>query len=387
MKQSTKTLLIPGDFPPEVSGIATYFHEIWKFYDADSNMILAAKYKNYQEFDASSKLNIIRIGIPTGNSHLYKILKSMLYTIKTVHLHLKYKFDLIHCGQVLSSGMTGWFMKKLFGIPYFVYVYGSETYRFGKNKFLLKLIKKFLLEADSIIPNSQFTMEEFLALDIPKEKFKIITPGVDTEKFQPKNPDEELTKKHNLQNKKVLLTVARLDERKGHDKVIEAIAKIKENIPNIIYLIVGKGREKARLEELAKEFKVEDKVIFCGYVSDEDLPKYYNLCDIFILPNRQTSLDETLQGDYEGFGIVFLEASACGKPVIAGDFGGIRDAVENHKSGFIIDGNSTDEISTTVIKILNDHNLSTSLGNFGRQRAIDHYTWKIISENLNAIIE
>ncbi len=380
-----KTLLIPGDFPPEVSGIATYFHEIWQFYNPEENIILAAKYRNYKKFDKQSQLNTIRIDIPTGNSLIHKILKSIFYTIKVALLNRKYNFKLIHCGQVLSSGITGWLMNKLFNIPYIIYVYGSETYRFGNNRYLLKLIKKFLLEADQIIPNSQFTMNEFLALDIPKDKFTIITPGVDTARFYPEEPDIELVDKYQLQNKKVLLTVARLDERKGHDKVIEAIASLKEDIPDIVYLIVGKGREQKRLKSLVRKYKIRENVRFCGYVAEEDLPKYYNCCDLFILLNRQTSNDEQLAGDYEGFGIVFLEASACGKPVIAGNFGGIHDAVADTKSGYIIDGNNMTEITTTIKKLLlNDYN-KIQLGKYGRERAVEFFTWKKISQELDAI--
>jgi len=276
-------------------------------------------------------------------------------------------------------------MKKLFNIPYIIYVYGSETYRFGNNKYLLKLIEEFLMKADKIIPNSQFTMEEFMALDIPEEKFQIITPGVDTERFQPSTPNFDLVNKYQLQNKKVLLTVARLDERKGHDKVIEAIARLKKEIPNIVYLIVGKGRELKRLKALVRKYKIKENIRFCGYVPDEDLSKYYNCCDLFILLNRQTSDDEQLAGDYEGFGIVFLEASACGKPVIAGNFGGIRDAVEDDKSGYIIDGNDMTIITTTIKKLLlNDFN-KIQLGKYGRERVVEFFAWKKISKELNTI--
>jgi phosphatidylinositol alpha-1,6-mannosyltransferase len=358
-----KSLLIPGDFPPEVSGIATYFFEIWKFYDPENHYILTAKYKNYKKFDKQAGLNIIRTEIPTGDSIIHKIIKSIIYTVKTLYLHRKHNFQLIHCGQVLSSGMTGWLMKKLYNLPYIVYVYGSETYRFGNNQLLMKLIRTFLRNADSIVPNSKFTLQEFLALDIPREKFKIITPGVDTNRFQPENRDRELVEKYGLTNKKVLLTVARLDERKGHDKVIEAVAALKNEIPDIIYLIVGKGREQKRLKSLAKKLKVKDHVIFCGYVSDNELPKYYNLCDTFILLNRQTTQDENLSGDYEGF---------------------IADAVEDTKSGYIIDGEDLSAITTTIKKLLlNDFN-KIQIGKYGRERVVQDFTWKKIARDLKA---
>ncbi|MDD5765504.1 MAG: glycosyltransferase family 4 protein [Candidatus Marinimicrobia bacterium] len=323
-----KSLVIPNDFPPVVSGIATYFYEIWRYFPTENHTILCPKDKGWKTLDNVIKLNVIRRRIPSGDSIIAKLLKGKLYAFWVLILHLKYRFDVIHCGQVLSSGFTGWLMKKLFRVPYIVYVYGSETFRFGRNPLLIRLIGIFLRNADRIVPNSRFTMDEFLALGIPEEKFRIVTPGVDTARFIPAKKDENLMKKYGLAEKNlILLTVARLDERKGHDMVIRALPALVKKFPQIVYLVVGKGREEARLKQIADENSVTDYVIFCGYVADADLPKFYQLCDIFILLNRQTSDDDRLRGDYEGFGIVFLEASSCGKSVVAGNYGGIADAV------------------------------------------------------------
>jgi len=377
-----RSLLIPGDFPPVISGIATYFHEIWQNFPADNCFILAPKDSGWQDFDSSSSLNIIRRGIPTQNTTNAKLFKGFLHTFWTILLHIRYKFDIIHCGQVLSSGITGWTMKKLFKIPYIIYVYGSETYRFGNKPLLLKSIKSFLESADKIIPNSRFTMEEFLALGIPRDKFHIITPGVDTARFYPTEKNPDLIEQYDLEDKFVLLTVARLDERKGHDFVIRAVADLKNDSPNIVYLIVGKGREEQNLRSLVAEMGVEDQVIFCGYVSDEDLPKYYNLSDTFILLNRQSTDNKQLRGDYEGFGIVFLEASACAKPVIAGNFGGIADAIEDGKSGYIIDGKDLKAITNTIRLLIENSTKRDIIGQYGLQRVRNSFDWKTISRKV-----
>ncbi|MBL7136602.1 MAG: glycosyltransferase family 4 protein [Candidatus Marinimicrobia bacterium] len=382
-KISEKTsLLIPGDFPPVVSGIATYFHEIWRNFPSDKCYILASKDTGWKDFDSTSSLNIIRRKIPTGNSAKDKLLKGVLHTIWAFFLHIKYNFKIIHCGQVLSSGITGWVMKKLFGIPYIIYVYGSETFRFGNNRFLIKSIKAFLDNAERIIPNSRFTMREFLTLGIPRDKFDVITPGVDTSRFFPAPKEKSLVKKYNLSEKYVLMTVARLDERKGHDYVIRAIADLKNDYPNIVYLIVGKGREEQNLRSLVMETGVKDQVIFCGYVSDEDLPKYYNLSDTFILLNRQSTNNEQLRGDYEGFGIVFLEASACGKPVIAGNYGGIADAIEDQKSGYIIDGTDLSTVTDAIKSLIENSNKRNTIGQYGLNRARRSFDWKTISKKI-----
>ena len=380
-----KSLLIPGDFPPVVSGIATYFHEIWKYFPAEECYILAPRVDGWEEFDANSPLHIIRKRIPTGDSMKAKILKGILHSFWAFVLHLRYRFDAIHCGQVLSSGVTGWLLKKLCAVPYFVYVYGSETFRFGHSRLLRSAITSFLRNADRIVPNSRFTQEEFLQLGLEPEQFSIVTPGVDIDRFQPGKPDSQLVRNYDLEDKQVLLTVARLDERKGHDMVIRAMAELHRDFPQLVYLIVGKGREEDRLRELARENGVSNAVIFCGYVSDEDLPAYYRLCDIFVLLNRQRTDHERLRGDYEGFGIVFLEASACAKPVVAGNFGGIHDAVEDGKSGYVIDGTDLGSITKCFQRLLQNKNLRKELGLYGWKRAEQQFDWQLISQKIRAL--
>ncbi|MFH1212930.1 MAG: glycosyltransferase family 4 protein [Candidatus Neomarinimicrobiota bacterium] len=380
--RSKFSLLIPGDFPPVVSGIATYFYQIWRLLPTENNYILCPRDNGYEQFDQDARLNTIRRQISSGDSTRDKLLKGLLYAFWTLILHRKYRFHKIHCGQVLSSGFAGWLMHKLFGVPYVIYVYGSETYRFGRNRLFIKCIKVFLMNAELIIPNSHFTRDEFLALGIPPEKFRIVTPGVDTTRFKPAIKDLSLMEKYDLTGKTVLLTVARLDERKGHDIVIQAVADLARQFPQIVYLIVGRGREEERLRKLSAELNISDRVIFCGYVADNDLPKFYNLSDIFILLNRQTSDDPRLRGDYEGFGIVFLEAAACGKPAIAGNFGGTASAVSDGQSGLIIDGTDQTVVRQTIVTLIENSSLTKQLGQFGLERARRYFDWRIISEEI-----
>jgi len=381
-----KSMLLPGDFPPVISGIATYFHEIWKFFPQDKCLILAPKTPGWQDFDQKSALHIIRKKIPVDDTLKAKILKGILYTCWIIRLHLKQRFKVIHCGQVLSSGVTGWILHKLWKVPYIVYVYGSETLRFGHNPLLARGIKLFLKDAQYIIPNSQFTQQEFVNFGIPRHKFKVVTPGVDIDRFKPRPKPAHLIERYKLQSKQVLLTVARLDERKGHDKVLESLAALAPQFPDLVYLIVGKGREEKPLRQMAEEYQLTDRVIFCGFVPDDELPAYYNLCDIFILLNRQTHQHQRLTGDYEGFGIVFLEASACAKPVIAGNFGGIRDAIDDGKSGYIIDGTRTSIVTKYLRKLLVSPEQRQKMGQYGRKWAQQYFNWQTISEKIAPLV-
>src|SRR5207244_13456776 len=137
----------------------------------------------------------------------------------------------------------------------------------------------------------------------------------------------------------LLLSVGRLQRRKGHDVAIQAVAALRSRCPNVRYVIAGDGDERQRLERLVGEHHLEGRVLFAGIVADADLPAFYAACDVFLLPNR---VDD---GDIEGFGIVFLEAAASGRPVIGGDSGGVPEAVERDVTGLLVDGASVEAVA------------------------------------------
>lgn len=387
-----KSLLITNDFPPIVSGIATAFYQLWMLMPADNIVIMSPQVKNSADFDRNQPFKILRKWIPIGESPIAKLVKSIIIAFYAIIIVKKLKVDKLHCGQLISTGLAGLLCKRLFNIPYAVYVYGSETARFGGSKPVMKFVSKIIDEAEQLIPNSEFTLNEFLRFGVKKEKMVKITPGVDTEFFYPKEKSCSLQKKYNLKDQKVLLTVSRLDERKGNDMVIKALVKVLKKYPDTKYIIVGKGREESALKSIAKGLNLfgsgshKDKVVFAGYVDDKDLPDYYNLCDIFIMPNRETVEHKQLRGDFEGFGIVFMEASACAKPVIAGKSGGVEEAVEEGVSGLFVDPNSIEDIADTIIRLFDDKELSERLANNGRLRAKLHYDWRLLSKTLLRIL-
>ena len=196
---------------------------------------------------------------------------------------------------------------------------------------------------------------------------------------------EKLIKKYNLEDKFIFLTVARLDERKGHDSVIKAMATLKNRYSHLIYIITGKGREEEKLKKLTEEYDLLNRVIFTGYIPDEELVDYYNLCDVFILPNRETKLS-SLKGDYEGFGIVFLEASACGKAIIAGKSGGVGDAVKDKETGLLIDPYSVGELIEAMELLINNKEMRKKLGENGRRRVENLFSLEKLRKDLSFFI-
>jgi phosphatidylinositol alpha-1,6-mannosyltransferase len=206
---------------------------------------------------------------------------------------------------------------------------------------------------------------------VDSDRIALTYPTVDEERFHPAPVDEELRRSVNVSgDKKLILSVGRLMRRKGFDNVIRSLPILLEQGLIIEYALIGIGNEKTYLQELAEELNVAEHVHFLGHVSYEDLPRWYHACDLFAMPNRD------IEGDSEGFGLVFLEAAASGKPAIAGKAGGTSSAVIDGKTGLLVDGENVAEIATAMGRLLDDPEESSRLGHAARQRVLENYIHK-----------
>jgi phosphatidylinositol alpha-1,6-mannosyltransferase len=261
-----------------------------------------------------------------------------------------------------------------------VVVHGLEvTRRMG---FLKKWwCTRTLRRADAIIAVSAFTGRRVTeAFPIVTKKVSVVPNGVDIRRFKPGIDTSALRERCAPGNRKVLLTLARIVERKGHDQVIRALPIILQQVPNLTYCIAGDpaGGYAETLQRLSAELHVEDNVRFCGYVKDSDLPAYYNLCNVHIMPSREI----VSSGDTEGFGIAFLEANACEKPVIGGNSGGVADAIVDGETGFLVDPLNPAAIAKKAILLLTNDSLAKKLGKQGRERIVKGFTWKVVTERI-----
>jgi len=179
-----------------------------------------------------------------------------------------------------------------------------------------------------------------------------------------------IANKHNLATNNIILSVARLVSRKGIDVVIKAMPQVWQTIPDAVYLIVGEGTDRNRLNWILKEnikSKDRDKIIFCGLVPDEELAGYYQTAKIFVMPTRE------VKGDIEGFGMVYLEAGLFKLPVIASQVGGVKEAVKGGETGIFVDGLNSHEIASAIVKLLKDdeYRLKLSSNNYNWARSFD----------------
>lgn len=373
-----RILFITYDFPPIASGISTYFNHLWKGLNGVDVFILAPRLENDDEIDRNYLHKILRYQKFFGLKFL-----RVLALIPVIARHIrKHRIDAVFCGVPVSLGFLGWLFKKIFGLPYVVFYYGGEYDKFRKNVFIFDILKQNLKQADAVITISDFTTNEVLKFGIDRKRVIKITPGIDTDKFRPGLDILGLRNKFGLEGKAVLLTVARLVKRKGIDSMIMALPKVIQQNRNIKYLIVGVGSDEKYFRDLVKDNKLGEYVEFAGRVSDDELPLYYNVCDIFVMPNKKTYGREVL----EGFGISFLEASSCQKPVIGGLSGGSSEAVVDGKTGLLIDPENIELLAQSILSLINNQAFADELAKNARERAKNEFSWQQRSEQLRQII-
>jgi phosphatidyl-myo-inositol dimannoside synthase len=294
-----------------------------------------------------------------------------------------FKGDQVKLGQaarVVPEGWVLWLWRSFFrGPPFELFAHGEEVNLDGvktggvmssrQHQLMARVVFR---SAQRVIANSHNTAELLIhQWGIPAEKVVVLHPGVDTEFFRPSAKDIAIGESLGWKNRYVLLTVGRLQRRKGHDRVIEALPQLIESIPDLLYVIAGDGEEYKRLEALVESLSVQPYVQFLRAFDDTKLLHMYQHCDLFVLANR------TIGADIEGFGMVLVEAAACGKPTVAGSSGGTKEAIVDGVTGLLIDADAVDELVKAVKALHDDPELCKRLGSSGRRRAETEFSWSV----------
>jgi glycosyltransferase involved in cell wall biosynthesis len=250
----------------------------------------------------------------------------------------------------LNFGPLAMIAQRSLGMPYVLVAHGIDAWRITNAS-----RRRALQKANLTLAVSQYTRDRLIhEAGLDSNRVKILPNTFDAERFAiaPKPP--HLLRKYGLRPETpVILTVCRLAETecyKGYDQIIKAMPEIMRFVPNARYLLVGKGPDRPRIEKLIAETGVQDAVVLAGFVPDDELSEHYNLCDVFAMPSRG-----------EGFGIVYLEALACGKPVLAGNKDGSRDALADGDLGLLVDPDDTAEIATEIVRVLRREHSHTKI--------------------------
>jgi len=366
--EKMRILVLTLDFPPETGGIQNLIYNLCSNFNNSQVRVIAPFHNRAKTFDKNIGFEVERIRTPAGFKRIL-ILLCMLF--KAISNILFKGVDVLVSSHIFITPVL-YLLKKIFKKKYAVFVYGMEL----RNKKFRKFFSFGLQCADIIFVISDFTKQEVLGLGVKSDRVVKINPGIDDKKWKDVMEDISIISRYRIGGKRIILTVSRLEERyKGHDMVIRAMPLILSKLPDAIYVIAGDGCLKPYLEKLAKSVSVDDRVIFTGSVTDEELKALYKSCEVFVMASR----DKEVDGGAEGFGIVFLEANIFGKPVIGGRSGGVPDAVLDEVTGLLVNPDNPMDIADGVVKLLTDKELSKRLGSTGKKRALDEFCWKNIA--------
>lgn len=375
-----KSLLITLEFPPIQGGISNYYYNLVNNFPPDDILVLT---NNDRKISLSTLYKIYYKKFISSFKFIWP--KWIFLFFRAKKIIKKEKIELIQVGHILPIGSVALLIKKYMGIPYLVYTHGMDIIYSQYSKRKKRLVASILKNADYLVSNSRFTKQELIKLGASEQKITIVYPCPN---LKPKELDlkerEVILTKYNLKDKKIILTVGRLVKRKGHDMVIKSLKNVLKIMPDAVYLVIGDGPDRQKLQELTKNLNLESNVIFLGDKNifmnkndEQELQTFYQSCQVLIMPAREVKevIDGQEKRDAEGFGMVFLEANLFGKPVIGGKSGGQPDAIIDGVTGFLVNPENEDEISQALLKLLTNPSLADKLGQQGRERVLKEFQW------------
>jgi len=363
-----KTLVVSEIFPPKIGGTARLYYELYRHMPEGEYFVLCDTHPESAAFGSLCKLPILRMPMEMRNRGLMNVhdLKRYAAIVRTIRRVIReHGITQVHCGRTLSEGFAAYLVKKLTGTPYVVHVHGEELSGTATSRELTWMARKVFRSASLVLAsshNARRLLQE--SWNVPEAKIRVVHPGVDAQRLVPAVPDEDWRRQMGWENRTVILTVSRLQKRKGQDTLIRALPAIRARHPEVLYAIVGGGEEESHLRSLAAELGQAEHVQFLGPLGDDAMAKCYQQCDLFVLPNRQVG------ANFEGFGMVLLEAQACGKPVIAGASGGTAETMRIPETGRRVDCEGPELLAETVIELLSNPAEMRAMGERAREWAM-----------------
>lgn len=378
------TLLVSEVFPPQNGGSGRWLFELYRRMPAGRAAVAAGAYPGCEAFDLKQPLPIERWPFSFTSWGFFSPACAWCYGQAYGQLLKQIKRTrptAIHCGKVLPEGWLAWMLQLRTGLPYWIYVHGEELQFGTQSRQLGWMMRRVFDAATGVIANSENTAELLRRnWRISENRLHTLNPGVDAERFRPAPRSFAVRERLGWGERPVILTVGRLQKRKGHDMLIRAMSSIRQRVPNILYSIVGDGMERASLERLISECELTNNVELRGEPNDGELIECYQQCDLFVLPNR------TVDGDFEGFGMVLVEAQACGRPVLAGDSGGTRETMQVGTTGRIVDCTRSEPLAEAIVDLLGDPAQRESMGHAARELTLTRFDWPQLAVRAASIL-
>jgi phosphatidylinositol alpha-1,6-mannosyltransferase len=377
-----RLLVLTELFLPTKGGTAVWAAEVYGRLGGKGIHIVTADVPGAAEIDAAHPNTIHRLNlkrVPWLRPESLAMYARFFF--KSLGLALTRRFDAIHAFRALPEGLVAWAVARLTLRPVVIYAHGEELTTWGRGR-RRRPMRFALRHADRVVANSEFTRDELIKLDVRPERITLIYPGVDVARFRPGLPCDDLKASIGLQaGQRLILSVGRLSRRKGFDRVIRSLPELLKRGVDARYALIGIGEDRDYLADLARELGVHDRVHLLGHVGADDLPRWYNACDVFAMPNRE------INGDTEGFGMVFIEAAACGKPAIAGTAGGTGAAVVDGKTGHRVDGAQVTEVAAALHHVLADPVGMATAGAAALNRVRNEFDWDRVADRTRRLHE
>jgi phosphatidylinositol alpha-1,6-mannosyltransferase len=371
-----KVLVVTNDFPPRVGGINGYVAELMRRFPPGEVVVFASDWPGAEPFDRSYPHPVIR----------WPLRGMTMYPTQSVRDHVedlvrRERPDILLFGAAVPLGMIGRQIHRRMGIPYATFTHGVEVWA-GQVPVTRRVLGKVVRGAALSMGVSRWAIDLLRQVVGSEPWIELLPPGIDVQRFHPGVSDAAVRERHGLDGDPVICCVSRMTLRKGQDKVIRAMPWILREIPGARFLIVGTGPDLERLQSLAYRKRVADRVIFAGEVPETVLPQYFRAGDVFAMPCRTRKLGL----EAEAFGTVFLQASAVGRPCVAGDSGGAPEAVLHGETGLVVDGNEVDEVAESILELLGDPERAAKLGAAGADRVRRELTWEAMSSRLRGLL-
>ena len=375
-----KILLVTNDFGPRAGGIETFVIGLLERIKGHEVTVFTSQQGDTSVYDQQW---IDKFGVRVIRDQSKILLPSWRVTRAAKKIVAAKNINVVVFGAaaplaLMSPSLRKSGVKKIIALTHGHEVWWAKIFpfrlaieRIGKNVDHLTYLGEFTRQAISK-PLTRKSATEMVK----------IAPGIDTAHFIPQPDAMQKRKELGLQDKKIIISVGRLVHRKGQDNLIQAMPAVLKKIPNAHLLLVGEGPYRKHLEKLVMKSSLEQNVTFAGRIMYDRLPSYLSAADLFAMPSRSRFFGL----EVEGLGIVYLEASACGIPVVAGNSGGAPDAVLEGVTGLCVDGNNIEQITAAIVEICGDAERASQMGAAGRNWIVNQWRWDIWSKEFNALL-
>jgi phosphatidylinositol alpha-1,6-mannosyltransferase len=382
-----RQLLLTYDFPPLGGGIARWMGELAKRYPAGSLVVSTGREDGSGSSDPEFPNLVDRVPVPSRRLRAAPGL--VRWSLRAAVLAKAYRAEFVWCGNIKPAAYPARWINARMGLPYGILMHGGDLLilqlQARRSTVKKRVIQALLGHASVVIANSQWThglcrglLDE---LEIRRDAawVRTVPLGSDPVLFRPGLDQATVRSRYSLSGGRWLLTVARLTQHKGIDIGIRVVAMLAERFPDLGYLVVGSGSERATLESLARELGIGERIRFLGAVPDNELPAVYNVGEIYL------GLSRVMSDRVEGFGISLSEAAASGLPAVASRAGGIPDAVQDGQTGLLVDPDNLEEVCQAVRTLLDNPDRAKAMGWAGRQAVETYYNWGRVAGDLSTI--